>query len=223
MAPESSSLQTPSHKATMLRITLGALLSSILLFASPSARASESAVVFYLDNHRHVVRLDRLPGVSESIKALLALYALENGAGCEGKDENNRVKCALTRELGLGVNCSEAHIRLVRSWFEITPNLTSRWHERWNAKAKEPGSLENLCYGQPDSASWYNVWNVIKLKSSGEIVEVEAILAWGSQYGHGRVRYRTSYRIGSHSISEISSQVTELSRSSESAFGTGRP
>jgi hypothetical protein len=189
---------------------------------SPQAHAADGVVVFYLDKrHMPVVRLDRLPSPSESMKALLALYALENGAGCEGKNEDDLVRCALTAELGLGANCSEEHIRLVRSWFVITPNLTSRWNERWNAKAKESGSLEGLCYGQPDTASWHNTWEIIRVRSSGEAVNVEAIQFWGSQHGHGRVRYRNSYKVGPDTITEVSSQVVELSRSSESVFDKG--
>lgn len=110
----------------------------------------------------------------------------------------------------------------MRCWFEITPNLTPRWSERWNAKAKEPGSLENLCYGRPDTASWQNIWEIIRVKISGEAVDVDAILNWGSQYGHGRIRHTKSYRLAQHSIAEISSQITELNRSSESAFGVER-
>lgn len=125
-------------------------------------QAAERAAVFYIDEHyRPVTRLDRLPHLTAGLKALLALYALENGAGCEGKDEDKRVRCKLTAELGLGSNCSEAHIQLVRSWFDSTPNLTSRWNARWNATTKSPGSLEHFCYGQPDTASWQNIWEII--------------------------------------------------------------
>jgi len=90
-----------------------------------------------------------------------------------------------------------------------------------NAKAKAPGALENLCYGQPDTGSWHNIWELIKVKSTGDTVEVEAIQNWGSQYGHGRVHYRNSYKIGAQRIVETASQVTELSRSKEGIFGGG--
>lgn len=196
---------------------------SYLIVAAP-VHAADAIVVFYLDkDYRPVTRLDRIPDLSPGHRALLALYALENGAGCEGKDEGNRVKCDLTQKLGLGANCSDAHIALVRSWFETTPKLTSRWSERWNAKTKSSGTLESLCYGQPDTASWHNVWEIIKIKLAGEFAEVEAILSWGSQYGHGRVRYRNSYRIGEDMILETSSEITELSRSSQGIFGGENP
>jgi hypothetical protein len=200
------------------------ILLTCLLFTAQSkhACAAERVVVFYLnEHHRPVTRLDRLPELTPGLKALLALYALENGAGCEGKDESDRVRCDMTEKLGLGSNCSDAHIQLVRTWFDSTPNLTSRWSARWNTKTRTPGTLENLCYGQPDTASWHNIWEIIKVKSTGDAVEVEAILSWGSQHGHGRVRYINSYRIGSQTIAETASQVTELSRSKEGIFGGG--
>lgn len=131
------------------------------------AYASDKSVVFYLDKHYNpVVRLDRLPKPSEGVKAILALYALENGAGCKGKDEQGLVKCALTRELGLGSNCSDDHIRFVRTWFKVTPNLTSRWNSKQDKDSQKAGSLEGLCYGQPDTASWHNIWEIIKISTS---------------------------------------------------------
>jgi hypothetical protein len=196
---------------------------ALLVATAAPSRATDNAVVFYLNEHYSpVIRLDRLPSSSASLKALLALYALQNGAGCEGKDDSGRVNCALTRALGLGANCSDAHLKLVRSWFDVTPNLTSRWSERWNARTKEPGSIEDLCYRQPDTAGWQNIWEILRIKSTGDSAEVEAVLNWGSQFGHGRVRYRNSYKIGAHTIVETSSQVTELSSSTESIFGGGK-
>lgn len=184
------------------------------------AYALDDTVLFYLDeSYAPVVRLDRLPQTSEAMKAILALYALENGAGCEGKNEQGLVKCALTRELGLGANCSDDHIRFVRSWFKVIPNLTSRWTQRWNADSQQVGSLEDLCYDQPDSASWHNIWEIIRVSSSNGNVTVDAIQNWGSQYGHGRIHYINTYVIERHTISEVSSVITKLDESSESIFG----
>lgn len=201
-----------------IRIVAFAVISSTWLLMP--ANASDKTVIFYLDKHSNpVVRLDRLPKASEGVKAILALYALENGAGCEGKDEKGLVKCALTRELGLGSNCSDDHIRFVRSWFKVTPNLTSRFNNEQDKDSQKAGSLEGLCYGQPDSASWHNIWKTIKISTSKGTVTVEAIQIWGSQFGHGRVRYKNTYRIDSHTVTEVSSHISELERSSDSIFG----
>lgn len=203
----------PHHIAIRTLVTL------VLLFACGASSAKEGLVVFYLDEHyQPTVRLDRIQPHSEGVKAILALYALENGAGCEGKNERELVNCALTKELGLGANCSADHIALVRTWFDITPNLTSRWNERWNKETRKAGSLEALCYSQPDTASWHNIWEIIRISTEGEVVTVEAVQAWGSQFGHGRVRYKHSYQVLQGRVKEVSAEVTELQRSSKSIF-----
>jgi hypothetical protein len=199
-------------RAVLVITVLAASCESVLAAGAPGK------VVFYLDtNHRPVVRLDRVP-LSEGVKAILAMYALQNGAGCEGKNEQALVKCALTSELGLGANCSEEHVRLVRAWFAKTPNLTGRWDERWNRDARKAGSLENLCYGQPDTGSWHNIWEIIRVDVSSDLVTVDAIFFGGSQHGRTRARYVTSYRIGEREITELRSDQRVLERSSKSIF-----
>lgn len=209
-----------------MRRTLGCIFFSAcqLTIQAAPAHAEEYVTIFhYNENHLPVTKFDQLPALTPGLKALFALYTLENGAGCEGKDESGLVKCDMTEKLELGSNCSAAHIKLVRSWFDVTPNLTSRWNKRWNANTKTSGTLENLCYGQPDTASWQNKWKIIRVKMEGSIVEVEAVLFWGSQYGHGKVRYRNSYKIDSHTIIETSSETHVLSESTKSMFvGEGK-
>lgn len=193
-------------------------LVTLSLSSQPTlAAGSLGKVVFYLDRGGPVVRLDRVPQ-SEGVRAILALYALENGAGCEGKNEQGLVKCALTKELGLGANCSEEHIRFVRTWFPKTANLTWRWNERWNGDARNPGALETLCYGQPDTASWQNIWEIIRVDVSSDVVTVDAIVSGGSQHGRTRARYVTSYRIGQHEITELTSNTKVLESSQKSIF-----
>lgn len=204
-----------------MRLKLAIKLVAILMLfgAHFPVGALESSVVFYLDQHYHpVVRLDRIQSAPEGVHAILALYALANGAGCEGKNQQGLVNCALTRRLGLGTNCSPQHIDLVRAWFEITPNLTSRWSERWNKQPQQVDALETLCYRQPDTGSWQNIWEIIRVSTSNGIIAVEAVQAWGSQNGHGRVRYRNSYKISGHRVEEISAEVIELESSSKSIF-----
>ncbi len=202
----------------MNRVALA--LSYTLLAASAlqqPATAAEPAVFFLDANSQPVVRLDRLPAELGAVRSLLALYSLENGAGCEGKDESGLVRCKLTAALGLGVNCSTDHINLVRQSFDSIPKLSPRWNER-DASTDSPGALENLCYRQPDTASWQNVWEIIRVGTYGEIVKVDAILAWGSQYGHGRIRYEHTYKLAQGRVQVLSGKEIELSRSSKGAF-----
>lgn len=196
-----------------------AALAGLALFGTPSlAAGSVGQAVFYLDrNYQPIVRLDRVPQ-SEAVRSILALYALENGAGCGGKNEQDQVKCSLTSELGLGENCSEEHVRLVRAWFVKTPNLTSRWVEARNSDAKKPGSLEDLCYRQPDTASWQNIWEIIRVDARSDVVTVDAIFFGGSQHGRTRTRYVTTFRVGHQRITELRSKAKVLESSSKSIF-----
>lgn len=182
----------------------------------------DETAVFYHDEYgRPVVRLDRLPNCSDGLKAILALYALENGAGCDVYIGQGLARCALTRALGLGANCSEEHIRFVRSWFKFIPKLTSRLIRGLNDDSQKAGSLEDLCYARPDTASSQNIWEIIRVSMAEETVTVDAILCWGSQYGHGRIHYRNIYTIKQHTVTEVSSRTTELERSEESIFKGG--
>jgi len=191
-------------------IALAALATSgPLLAAGPGGQP-----VFQWDRDRPVVRLDRVPQ-SEGMKAILALYALESSAGCEGNDEQGRVKCALTRELGLGANCSEAHIGLVRDWFTRIPKLTSRWIEQRDGDAKKPGALEDFCYRQPDTAGWQNVWEFIRVEVNADRVTVDATWFGGSGYGRTRERSIARYRIGAHEITPLGARTIVLERSSK--------
>ncbi len=191
----------------------------MLLLTVRPVHSQENEVVFYLNEHyRPVVRLDRIRNASEGVRAILALYALENGAGCEGQNGQGQLICALTSKLGLGANCSDEHIRLVRSWFKRVPNLTSRWIESRNADSSVPGALEGLCYSAPDTGSWQNIWEILRVRMSADTVIVEGVFFGGSQYGRSRVRYITTYRVEPHSISEEQTQVTVLERSSKGIF-----
>lgn len=182
------------------------------------AEGTRGQAVFYFDEHsRPVVRLDRIP-LSDPVKAILALYALQNGAGCGGKNEQDLVTCALTSELGLGANCSEEHLRTVRRWFSKVPSLSSRWNPNLDGDARKAGALEALCYRQPDTASWQNIWAVIRMDVKADVVTVDAIFFGGSQHGRTRARYQASYRIGQQEISVLRSKRTVLESSARSIF-----
>ena len=201
---------------TTRRFTALVLLAFWSVLLRPAAASPEQVVFLYDKSWRPVVRLDRLPSGS-GVRAILALYALQNGAGCQGKEPDDLVDCALTRALGLGANCSSEHLSLVRSWFTTTPKLSPRWRSR-DAPTQEPGTLEGLCYRQPDTASWQNIWELIRLRPEGNLVHVNAVLFWGSQYGRGRVLYEHTFRVDGHRIITVTAKVSELSRSDKGIF-----
>jgi hypothetical protein len=185
------------------------VLSASCVSARPTA-PDNGRVFFLSDEYQPAIRLDRLPNQSEQLKAILAMYSLQNGAGCEGRDSNGGLRCSLTSALGLGTNCSPEHVQLVRKWFAQTPKLSSRWHPDWNRDARKEGALENLCYRQPDTASWQNVWTEIQMKATGRRVVVSAILHWASTNGSGSVRYQSEYEITDSQVKVVSSREKTL-------------
>ena len=194
---------------------LPAIIAALLVLSAARSYATDNVVVFYLDkNYRPVVRLDRLPKISESLKAILALYALQNGGGCGGRGEGG-LRCELTNALGLSAQCSAEHLKVIRKWFTVIPPLSSRWIAKWNEDPQRPGSLEDLCYAQPDTATWQNNWEIIRVSTSGDTVTVNAIMYWASPNGSGRVRYKTVYQHERNIIKIISNQKTSLGESSK--------
>jgi hypothetical protein len=194
------------------------VLPTLMALASSSS-ASEGSVVFYLDEHyQPKVRLDRVESRSEGVRAILALYALQNGAGCGASGESGLLKCELTSALGLGENCSEEHLKLVRTWFSKTPNLSFRWNARLNSDAKKPGALEDLCYRQPHTGSWHNVWEILRVSDAADTVKIDGVLIGGSPSGWTRMRYISTYRITPESVVEVRTSRTVLKRSSKSIF-----
>jgi len=214
--PENSS---ESHRTTSPSMKFPSkLLAALLLVLSASCAnarptaADDGRVFFVGDHYPPSIRLDRLPNQSEQLRAILAMYTLQNGAGCEGRDSNGRLRCSLTSELGLGANCSPEHFQLVRKWFTETPKLSSRWVP-WEKDSRKEGALENLCYRQPDTASWQNIWTEIQVKMTGSRVVVSAIQHWASTNGSGTVRYKSEYDITNSQVKVVSSMGKTLCES----------
>jgi hypothetical protein len=70
-----------------------------LALVALSATADDSAfdIAFYLNtNSRPVTRLDRLPDMTDPLRAVLAMYAFQAGAGCNA-DRGPGFDCNLTQ------------------------------------------------------------------------------------------------------------------------------
>ena len=180
-----------------------------LVLAAFSSFAGPSITAFYLDkNYVPIVRIDRLAPMPESTRAILALYALQNGAGCEGRSSTG-LQCRLTSPLGFPAQCSAEHIAFVRKWFPgPLPALNTRGSRRELESPGAPGALETLCYGQPDTASWQNIWEVIRVSTAGEVVTVQAVGSWLSQNGSGKFSYATDFRVSAGSVELLANRET---------------
>jgi hypothetical protein len=192
-----------------------AILAIAVFVALPSrASAAEPVTVFLLDAHYEpVVRLEKLnPPISEGLRALLAMYALQDGGGCDGESDphENGLHCVLTTALGVGPQCSAAQIRLVRDWFKGSiPRMSGAAPDIY-ADAQKPGSLEAICYEAPYTATFQQIWERIRVRQDGTQIFVDAMISWLAREKSGRIHYRTTYKVEDHSITTLSHEEVAL-------------
>lgn len=97
------------------------------------------------------VNTDFIRSAPESIKAILAYYASLAGSDCF----NNQ--CVLSAALGLGEQCSDKHINLIKKWFG---------NDQLAMDAIES------CYNTPNTATVQSVWDALYLDVSAQKVTV---------------------------------------------------
>lgn len=174
----------------------------LLLIASQSFAASD--VIFYLDGKSYmpVVKLERLGPMSEGMRAILAMYALQNGAGCAGGNEN--ISCLLTDSLNISGQCSKEHISLIRTWFKNSIPQMSNYADSVYENIQNPDGLENICYRMPDTATFQHKWDIIRVSQKGDTVKVDAHGTFLEREETGSYRYVTEYNIKKNSVIAIS-------------------
>jgi len=193
----------PARNGKKIKFVAGAAFA--LLSLTPVAYAEKEVVVFYLDSqYRPVAKLERLGQMSEGVKAILAMYALQMGGGCEGTDEAG-LKCELTKALGLGAQCSKEHIQIVETWFKKEIPPMSRYPEQTIQRALKSGDLESICYNQPYTATHQEIWEIIRVKKENNLVSVDAISHWTASADgpSGSNRYSTTYRVGENGVAVL--------------------
>lgn len=194
-------------KRAFLRRFLTIIISALFVFLiSTSISFAQEQAVFSLDkNYSPVVNLERLQPVAEGIKAILAMYALQAGGGCQGHDESG-LRCILTTELGLGAQCSSQHLNLVHTWFKKGIPRMSGYHPNAFKGALKSEDLHNICYNAPEGATYQNIWEIIRVRQKDNLVFINAISDWtaGADGPSGRTRYESVYRIGPHDVSVVS-------------------
>ena len=182
------------------------LLLFVFLTLAPLSLGQTQSTVFYLDEAYHpLVNLKGLQPLSKGIKAILAMYALQAGGGCQGADESG-LRCRLATALGLGAQCSPEHVNLVQSWFKNGMPRMSGYRSDLFLRGLETDELRSICYKQPETATHQEIWEIIRIEKKNDTVNVDAISSWtvGSDGPSGRKRYKTVYRIDSHDIAVLS-------------------
>ena len=131
---------------------------------------------------------------------VLALYAMRANGGCPpGKEVGTRysMQCPLTTALGLGDQCSDAQIALVRKYFKggIPPlNLTRDQAAEINRK----GDFRRACNATSYNATHQSVWLEIRVQTMDrERVRIISRGSWtaGPEAGGGTFSDMTVYRL----------------------------
>ena len=163
-----------------------------------NALPQSSKVVFSYDkNATPLVRIDRFEPIAPGLKAILAMYALQNDAGCTGGYDT--LRCALTDALDVGAQCSSHHVALVKSWFVTEIPKMSEY-----ADQAYKSNFENICYKTPDGATSRELWSMIRIAVNGSYVAVDARGHWTSRGKRGMFTYVTKYKIEKKAVKVVS-------------------
>jgi len=195
-----------SCRTCHLQTAIEALFFLSLLLPSLPVMGASGTVVFYYDKSQQpVVTLDRISPVSEGMKAILAMYAFQNGAGCTGgTDEAPR--CSFSEALDIGGQCSDQHLALVLKWFSTGMPKMSGYADSAYRSIKSTEDLKPHCYRTPYTASFQTVWDLIRVTTSGKEVRIYAHGLWRAASKSGSFSYITEYDVGGDSIEVISHQ-----------------
>lgn len=183
------------------------LAAAPLLGVSHGAYSSEGVRVFYLDRrYEPVVRLDRLPARTPVLDGILAMYALQNGAGCSGHDKLG-LRCKLTESLGLGYQCSNAHIALVRRTFPSSLPPMSGYRAQLYQAPWQHGTLESICYALSDSTTGQTVWTMIRIGQTAKTITVDARGSWLTPDESRDFAYSTVFAVEGDTASVLTHRI----------------
>ena len=197
-----------SDKIFLWYLLVRAVLLSLLLVSS--SYAEQEIEVF--SSSSQVDQSEILGPLPEGIKAILAMYSLQTGGGCDSRNDAGLV-CEFTRTLGLGAQCSGKHLKLVSSWFKNGFPAMSIYPQSTIQRHAKSGQLESICYKSPDTSTVQENWKVVRIKIENNFVLVDAIRNWTFNSADGpyyRIQYKSKYRIDDHTISVISHKEIPL-------------
>lgn len=193
---------------------LGCVLVATITFASSqSTLAAEPVAVFVEDGHSMpVAHLDKLsPPLTEGLRAILAMYALQKGTGCGfNPDDSKHSYCTLNAALKLGPQqCSDAQLQLVGAWFKSVPKMSADATDRNKyVDIQRPGSLKELCVAIPDDGEGNaEIWTKISVTQDGGKILVDAEGTSANEDASTNFRYITHYEIKDHSVTMLSHDV----------------
>ncbi len=164
------------------------------------------------------VDLHLLAPLTPQLRAVLAVYAFSANTGCEGPEEGEPMRCALTTALGLGEQCSSAQLELIRRWFK-------RGLPAFGGDAAESADVLKrygyrfACYAIPAGASHQLHWDALQVELAGELATVRASGTWlNTTERAGDYRTVTVFRL----LADRVDVVTDESSAGETLAG-GEP
>jgi hypothetical protein len=171
------------------------LIAALWLAASPQSANSAGAQgapgghrVFGLDdNHAPKVDIDEAVPRSSAIEGMLAMLAFQvTPSGCAGP--RGDMDCPITRELGLGRQCSEAHLAMVKRWFPDNMPQIGGYHAQHYTGYAGAGPEAWMCAQTLEGASVQDHLVAVDNRQDGELVTLD-------RYPNLLVRARTERRI----------------------------
>lgn len=203
-------MHSPIRALLATAIALGAIIPSALLAASPPPKG-EVEILKGTDSMTVEVSLRPLEPLTPALRALLAFYALRANGGCPPGDwskdgKTYEMSCPLTTALGLGFQCSEAHLGLVKTWFKegIPPLLLDR---KEAARIAKEGDIARACNSTPYSATHQTIWSSIKvLRRKDGTVTITGEGDWtaGPEAESGSFRNVGTYRLLADRVEVVS-------------------
>lgn len=211
-------MRIPFHCRGAMILT-AVLLSSIAVGTGPVHAAAPGAWITVYESRNDAaprVHLDRLPQRSPAIDGILAMVAFQQTPfGCEGP--RDAMDCPITRDLGLGLQCSDAHVAFVRRWFpDRIPKLGGR-HERHYSGFAGKGPDASMCAQTPTSASVQSHLSSLRIRQSSRKLSIESRVMWYARERSGEIVYRTRFRLDGDALVLRSSEVIRQTRHDRAA------
>jgi hypothetical protein len=188
------------------------------LDAAPQQESVEIEIFSASDSMTVDVNLKALGELSPAMKAILAFYAMRANGGCPpGElDENTKaykMECPLTTALGLGDQCSDAQITLVKTWFKDGIPALGLLDSKTAQQVNKDKNFASICNSTPYTATHQSIWDSIRVKQmDGGMVTITAEGEWtsGPEGDSGSFHAVTTYRILPDRVQVVSHKEENL-------------
>jgi hypothetical protein len=192
-----------------------ALLANAL--SSATGFAQQGISIFEMQKGDAFVNASEIAKLSEPARVVIAFYAFQYGAGCEGFNSDG-LQCDLTSALGFRYQCSPEHIQFIHKGFSGKVAILDNRFGDYGQQILSEESLHSRCYNTPNTATFQSNWNFIRITTTRDRMTVDSKRFWLARERSGYVSYRTVFALKLNTISLVSTKI--LKRKS-SGHGVG--